>query len=415
MQQLKQHRFVPTAAEERIVTLDIIRAFALFGILLVNMRFFSTPAIQAEMLGSSLSSNNLLDTVSTWFIFLFAEIKFVSMFSMLFGIGFLLFMERGEEKGIDVKKFFKRRLFVLLMFGLIHIFFFWYGDILTFYALLGFILLFMKGKQPHSLKKAAIITWSIIVTFFMLMASFMFFAQIETNTEQQAFMENEVNQIAEVYSQGTFVEILQQRINDISIIAVGNIFLFGVILTMFFFGMYLWKTGIFTNTVDNLGRIRRIAKRMLMVGVLGLILASLGKLFFDGGDSPWYFVKYGGLFISGPSISIFYVMSILLLLQNKNRLLKATTFLQPVGKMALTNYLMQTLLCTTIFYSYGLGLFGSIGPFGGILITLGIYSLQIVYSYFWMKWFRFGPMEWLWRRLTYGKNAVKIQRLQKAQ
>ncbi|SES27931.1 DUF418 domain-containing protein [Salipaludibacillus aurantiacus] len=301
------------------------------------------------------------------------------------------------------------------MFGLIHIFFFWYGDILTFYALLGFILLFMKGKSPRSLKRAAFITWSIIVTFFMLMASVMYFAQIETTPEQQALMENEVNRIAEVYSQGTFVEILQQRINDISIIAVGNIFLFGVILTMFFFGMYFWKTGIFTNTAGNLDRIRRIAKRMLMVGMLGLILASLGKLFIDGGNSPWYFVKYGGLFLSGPSLSIFYVMSILLLLQNKERLAKATTFLQPVDQMALTNYLIQTLLCTTIFYGYGLGLFGSIGPFEGILITLGIYSLQIIYSYFWMKRFQFGPMEWLWRRLTYGNNAVKVSPLQKAQ
>ncbi|SES27918.1 hypothetical protein [Salipaludibacillus aurantiacus] len=100
MQQSKQHHFVPTAANERIVTLDIIRAFALFGILLVNMRFFSTPAIQAEMVGSSFSGN-LLDNISTWFIFIFAEVKFVSMFSMLFGIGFLLFMERGEEKGIQ--------------------------------------------------------------------------------------------------------------------------------------------------------------------------------------------------------------------------------------------------------------------------------------------------------------------------
>ncbi|MFN7253483.1 MAG: DUF418 domain-containing protein [Anaerobacillus sp.] len=414
MQQPKQHHFVPTAANERIVTLDIIRAFALFGILLVNMRFFSTPAIQADSIGISFSGN-LLDTISTWFIFIFAEIKFVSMFSMLFGIGFLLFMERGEEKGIYVKKFFKRRLLVLLMFGLIHIFFFWYGDILTFYALLGFILLFMKDKQLRYLKRAAIITWSIVVTFFMLMASLMFVAQIETTPEQLALMENEVVRIADVYSQGTFVEILQQRINDISIIAVGNIFLFGVILTMFFFGMYFWRTGIFTNTAENLNRIRRIAKRMLMVGVLGLILASLGMIFIDGANSPWYFVKYGGLFISGPSISIFYVMSILLLLQNKDRLAKSTTYLQPVGKMALSNYLMQTLLCTTIFYSYGLGLFGSIGPFRGILITIGIYSLQIVYSYFWMKRFRFGPMEWLWRRLTYGKNAVKVQPLQKAQ
>jgi uncharacterized protein len=414
VQQPKQHHFVPTAANERIVTLDIIRAFALFGILLVNMRFFSTPALQTEMVGSTLSGN-LLDTISTWFIFIFAEIKFVSMFSMLFGIGFLLFMERGEEKRINVKKFFTRRLLVLLMFGLIHIFFFWYGDILTFYALLGFILLFMKNKQLRSLKRAAIITWSIVVTFFMLMALLMFVAQIETTPEQLAWMENEVVRIADVYSQGTFGEILQQRINDISIIAVGNIFLFGVILTMFFFGMYFWRTGIFTNTAENLGRIRRIAKRMLMVGVLGLILASLGMLFIDGANSPWYFIKYGGLFISGPSISIFYVMSILLLLQNKERLAKATTYLQPVGKMALSNYLMQTLLCTTIFYNYGLGLFGSIGPFGGILLTLGIYSLQIVYSYFWMKRFRFGPMEWLWRRLTYGKNAVKVQPLQKAQ
>lgn len=138
-------------------------------------------------------------------------------------------------------------------------------------------------------------------------------------------------------------------------------------------------------------------------------------MLIDGADSPWYFLQFAGLFISGPTLSVFYVMSLLLVLENKQRLTRVARFLQPVGKMALSNYLIQTLLCTYIFYGYGLGLFGKIGPFYGILITIGIYSLQILYSYYWMKKFQFGPMEWLWRRLTYGKFAVNKNLLEKAQ
>ncbi|OIJ15561.1 hypothetical protein BKP35_00775 [Anaerobacillus arseniciselenatis] len=412
---MKQNdHFAPTSKNERIVTLDIIRAIALLGILSVNMKYFATPAIQAEMAGITYA-NTLLDQISQWFIFLFAEVKFISMFSMLFGIGFLLFMERGERRGVNVKKLFKRRLLVLLCFGLIHIFFIWHGDILTFYALLGFVLLLTKAKKPKFLLKASFITMAVPITFFLIIALLLSSVEQNPSPEQQATFENEVNRIVEVYSTGSYGEIFVQRINDIAFMIVGNFFLIGVILTMFFFGMYLWKTEIFTNTTENIARVKKIAITSLMIAIPGLILATIGKLLIDGGESPWYFVQYAGLFMSGPTLSIFYIMSLLLLFENKQRLARVARFLQPVGKMALTNYLMQSIMVTFIYYSYGFGLFGQIGPFYGLLITFGIFAVQIVYSYFWMKKFNYGPMEWLWRRLTYGKESVNKSLFEKAQ
>lgn len=410
----KNLSFTPTSSSERIVTLDVIRAIALFGILSVNMKFFSTPTLQAEMANISYATT-LLDQISQWLIFIFAEFKFISMFSMLFGIGFLLFMERGIRRGIDVKKLFKRRLLFLLCFGVIHIFFFWYGDILTFYALLGLVLLLTKEKKPKFLLKASFITISIPIILFLLLSLLVSSYEQGFSPEQQVINQNEVTRIVDIYSGGSYSEIFMQRLNDIGMIIFGNIFLAALVLTMFFFGMYLWKTGIFTHTTENLARVRKITLIALLIAIPGLILAIVGKLFFNGADSPWYFLQFAGLFISGPTLSVFYVMSLLLVLENKQRLTRVARFLQPVGKMALSNYLIQTILCTFIFYGYGLGLFGKIGPFYGILITIGIYALQILYSYYWMKKFQFGPMEWLWRRLTYGKSVVNKNLLEKAQ
>ncbi|RSK28845.1 DUF418 domain-containing protein [Bacillus sp. HMF5848] len=407
----KQLRYGPTSQSERIVTLDVIRAIALLGILSVNMKFFSTPTLQAEMAGVSYA-NSILDHISQWFLFIVADFKFISMFSMLFGIGFLLFMERGKQSGIDVRRLFKRRLLILLCFGLIHIFFFWYGDILTFYALLGFALLLTHEKKPSYLLKASFITISIPIILFLSLALLLSSFEQGSSPAQQTTNQNELNRIIEVYSEGSLGDIFTQRLNDISVIMVGNVFLFALVLTMFFFGMYLWKTKIFTHTSEQLARIRKMAVTALLLAIPGLILAVAGEMYVDGGDSPWYFLQYAGLFMSGPTLSVFYVMSLLLLLQNEQRLTAAVKFLQPTGKMALTNYLMQTLLCTIIFYSFGFGLFGKVGPFYGLLITIFIYALQILYSYYWMKKFQYGPMEWLWRRLMYGKLEWKttIQR-----
>ncbi|OIJ22335.1 hypothetical protein BKP45_06765 [Anaerobacillus alkalidiazotrophicus] len=401
--------FAPTSNQERIVSLDIIRAIALFGILLVNMKFFSTPTLQAEMANVSFSTT-LADEISQWFIFIFAEFKFISMFSLLFGIGFLVFMERGERRGANVKKIFVRRLLFLLCVGLFHMFFLWYGDILTFYALLGFVLLIVRFKSPKFLLKATFMTMMIPVLFFLLLAVLLAFVSPTTTTDQANYLSfSEVQTVVEIYGGGSYKEIFMQRLQEIGMILVGNIFVLAVVLSMFFFGMYLWKTGIFTKTQEQIDRVRKIARNSFLIGVVGLVLAIVGKLLYAGGDSPWYFVQYAGLFVSGPSLSVFYIMCILLLLQNKRRLASVAQVLQPVGKMALTNYLMQTILCTFIFYSYGLGLFGKIGPFYGLLFTVMIFLLQIGYSFLWMKRFAFGPMEWLWRNVTYGMSTEKLR------
>jgi uncharacterized protein len=399
----------PVRAQERIEVLDVIRGFALLGILIANMAWFSTPALYYEILGKNMWTG-FWDTTTSWFINLLVQGKFYTMFSFLFGLGFAIFFERAKEKTAYPKFLFYRRLFILLIIGLAHAFFIWYGDVLVAYALLGFLLPLFFNRKPKTLIKWSISLFSVFLLFLFLVMGLLalgkMFNESAINDSLQPFyadMESRIDCSFHIYSQGTFAEIMSQRISD-TLFAFNQIFTgIFVIFPLFLFGLYAGKKKFFQNIETNLILIRKIWKWSLVIGLTMSVVKFIFKN-LTGADfySLYTAIHTGFGFLGDTGLCLFFMTSIILLYRNTKWVLKLKP-LADMGKMALSNYLLQSIICTTIFYSYGLGLYGKVGVALGLVLAVVIFIAQIFISKYWFKRFQFGPVEWLWKSLTYGK------------
>ena len=406
----------PVTTAERIQTLDVLRGFALLGILLVNMAFFVHP-IQFMMLPQA--ESGALDHAAAWLVRFLAEGKFFSLFSFLFGLGFTIQMARAEAKGEHFVPRYLRRAGVLLIFGLLHGMLIWVGDILFYYAILGVLLIFFRHMKFKWV-------WTWVVVLILLPALFttlgvvalqMANSSVEGHqiVEQQMAAQQEVYgqmaaQAYEVYGNGTFWEVTQQRIGDLMFMWLLSLFIAPSILAMFLIGSVFGRKGYIHNAAQHTRLFRNLLLWGGIVGVIGNGLYATLILNAPRSQPDWSTMvgTYGQAF-GAPALMLAYVSAITLGMLNPTwqpRLL----VLAPVGRMALTNYLLQSLICTTIFYGYGFGLFGKVGAAAGFGLSLLIYLLQIPWSHWWMARFHFGPVEWLWRTLTYGRaQPFRIQ------
>lgn len=392
----------PVQVQERVEILDVIRGFALLGILIANMAWFSTPAIYLELLGKSIWTD-VWDKVVSSAISLFIEGKFYTMFSFLFGLGFVIFYERAKAKTNSPTLLFYRRLFILLTIGLAHAFFIWHGDILVSYALIGFLLPLFFNRKPKTL-----FIW--IATLFLILL-LIIAASIGTSYDEtmQRFLENMLESSLYAYSQGTFADIMAQRAMDTLVGYTQLPVHVLLILPLFLLGLYAGKRGIFKNTEENLALIRKIWKWSFAIGFTMSIVKYISRNQMDTlAVSIYDLINVKAMIFGDVGLSIFYMTSIVLLYQNREWILKLKP-LAYVGRMALSNYLFQSIVCTMIFYSYGLALYGQVGPAIGLVLTIVIFTAQIFISRYWLERYRFGPMEWVWRSLTYGKlSEMKI-------
>jgi len=393
----------PTQPNERILIVDVLRGFALFGILLVNIGNFSQPDFYTDTAGINLSTGTY-DVVAQWFVSLFAQGKFYPMFSFLFGFGAIIFLERGEEKGQNAVRLYKRRLGFLLCIGIVHAVLIWSGDILVMYSLIGFLLLWFRRKEPR-----VILTWALwllltpIAVLIFLNILFVFAVGGQSDPGLAAEAEKLVEESLAAYGQGTYLDMIRQRLRDLSYLYSYSLFAFPDILALFLFGVYAAKKRILHDVVSHLVLITRVWKSTLFLGVILIAIHAVGEAGRDLATPSMYDVLSLVSLLSGSVLSFFYMSSIALLLQKpKGRVLLSK--LAPVGRMAMTNYLMQSVVCTTLFYNYGLGLYGKMTPFYTLLIAILLYVLQMAISSYWMARHRYGPMELLWRRLTYGKR-----------
>ncbi|MBU8877394.1 DUF418 domain-containing protein [Bacillus sp. FJAT-29790] len=392
----------PISIQERILTIDIIRGFALLGIFLVNMPAFHSPAFMVR--------NPEYTGMDYWldlFLQMFVQTKFYTIFSFLFGLGFYIFMSRAEQKGLKINRLFTRRLTVLLLFGAVHFIFIWFGDILHTYALAGFFLfLFYKRKAK------TILTWAFSLLFvFYSLISAQFLLPASTIKEIQAMDQDKESKIAEyidMYEHASYLDWVSYRIHtEIIPLTIELPFVLITVLAMFLFGLYAGKIGIFQPNSPHLPKIKKIWLITLLLSIPLVILLAIMKLgLIDLGvyqeNALFLFTSLSGL-----PLCFFYMSSLTLLLRKKlwQKLLRPLGF---TGQMALTNYLSQTVISTFIFL--GLHFFGKVSLVTGTLICLGIYIFQVLFSYIWLKSFRFGPLEWLWRSLTYGYfQAMKKQ------
>lgn len=402
--------FGPTPPEERIVVIDILRGLALFGILLANMVHFSTPIIYLQLTDIELWQTPWDKWVQAG-LTIFVEGKFYTLFSFLFGWGFVFFMERAREKGKHPRLLYSRRLIGLFFFGLIHAFFIWYGDILLLYAISGFILLLFYQRKPGTL-----LVWAAIFLFLSILPILLLVAvathglaegeKLEWIEYNQVFMEEMKMKAVEAYqayAHGTLADMIKQRVLDVQFMLSYAPFTIPMILPMFLLGAYVAKKRLFQEADKHLPVIKLVWWLGLVLGLSLNILKYISLQQMEVAFPTSYdLLAQVGMAIGDPMLSIFYITSILLLTQEekwRNRF----SHLVPAGRLALTNYIGQSILCTSIFYNYGLGLYGQVGALLSVFLAVVIFLIQLWFSKFWLARFSFGPLEWLWRLLTYGR------------
>ncbi|MGD6833783.1 DUF418 domain-containing protein [Sutcliffiella halmapala] len=383
----------PIQEKDRIIALDIIRGLAILGIFLVNMPSFFSPMLYVDQ---RTYWTDRLDIWTVNFVDIVAQASFYTLFSFLFGYGFIIFMDRLKEKNLSVPKYFSRRLLVLLAIGCIHAFLIWHGDILITYAITGFLLLLMRNLTS----KAMVWTGMLLIaipTFLLTLLTLLSMMMMDGGFNVYKGYHGTVLQSLEVYANGTFMEITRQRMEDWAFVNIANsVFIILSILPLFLFGAAAAKAKWLQKVEDKLGFFKKL-------WVLTLVLTLVFKLlpYYAGKNLA---VDYLQDSIGGPASAVFYFLTIVLATR-KGIVLKLLSPLRYVGKMSLTNYLFQSVLCTFIFYSYGLGLYGSFRPFQGLLLVIAVYAVQILLSKVWLSRFHYGPMEWLWRMGTYGRRS----------
>ena len=395
----------PVEPVNRAHELDVIRGFALIGILLANMPFFATPVSYLIMTDIQLF-NERFHSVSESIIIFFTAGKFFTMFSFLFGIGFVFFLKKAEERIYYPKRLFARRMIILLVIGVIHGFGIWYGDILITYALTGFILMLFYSRKPKT-----ILIWSILLitipAVFMGIIGLLLLSMSDVIPDTGATVE-EMTRLVQAsfaaYGDGSWIEIMGMRVYDYTMMLSSYIVIMPLILGMFLLGVYTAKKEWHLNLSEQLPLIRKIWVISLLAGLPFNVLLTYSYFNQGGVDiSGHMMLYYTGTAIGGTGMSIFYMTSLVLLMQS-NAGRKILMPLAPAGRMALTNYLSQSIIMTFVFYNTGLGFYGKIGPLYWIIMAFILYAVQIWWSHVWFHYYRFGPAEWLWRSLTYGEK-----------
>ena len=391
----------PVPGQERIEAIDILRGVAVLGILIVNMGLFSLPeGLPAQQLWP-----NMIDRTVETLILFFAQEKFKTLFSFLFGLGLAVQMMRAEARGARFLPLYARRLCVLLLIAAAHFLLLWDGDILHDYALLGFVLLFFRRRSLKTLLVWASIFLCVPLLFFGLTTRYSITGQVNPQVmnwisfEHPAEDQETIEETQRIYSSGTYAEMLELRARELPRDLLPDTD-DAYILTIFLLGLYVGRRRIFHDVSAHLPFIRRVQVWGLMIGIAGNTAFAVGGSFEPSPASVMENVGRLCLVFAAPAMSFFYASTIILLTQGEAWRRRLAP-LAAVGRMALSNYLLQSLICTMIFYSYGLGFFSKVRPSLGLLLTIIICLVQIPLSVWWLRRFQFGPIEWLWRSLTY--------------
>lgn len=389
-------------ANQRIDALDALRGLAVLGILVMNIQSFAMP-VAAYLNPDAYGSLDGINGAVWIFSHVLADQKMMALFSMLFGAGIVLFCERAAHSGRSVAGYHYRRNFWLLIFGLLHGYLLWHGDILFLYALCAFVLFPLRNRSARTLFKLGILFLAVSSIFYLLTVAGLQTMSDEAIAKQimpqwRPAAEQMTAELA-AYRGGWASQMavripMTQEMQGLALMAWG----FWRASGMMLLGMALYKTGVITGQADS-RLYQRLLGLALLVGVPVVIYGiywnfnnawELSSMFLGSQFNYW-----GSVLIS------LGWMSALLLTLKHNILTGLTNRLAAVGRMAFTNYIMHTLLCGLIFYGHGLGLIGNVERAGQLLIVLGIWMLQLWLSPIWLRHFRFGPLEWLWRSLTY--------------
>jgi uncharacterized protein len=377
----------PIDPSERIGTIDILRGIALCIVLIINtatefrVSIFEQflPGTKAAGPAGQLSEAAILALHTKGFI----------LFSFLFGVGLAIQFERLAG---DISRFtlMVRRLAILLAIGIAHLFLIWNGDILTEYAIVGFAVLpFLYGPR-WLLAAASALSLGLYLANPVLPPTISF--------PDSVWITHHVEQARQAYGAGSFMEILAFRVDEVRYIAPLHVYALPRTFGLFLLGAWVWRTGFFRRTTQR--KLLVVAAcLMLAIGAWTTIAAARGEAF--GWPMNWQgraiFQSLAQLVLAAG-----YGAAIVVLAEHATGR-KLVAWAGPLGRMAFTNYIAQSIILSYVFYGFGLALFGRLSIPQSLIIAVVIYAAQAAFSAWWLRRFRFGPIEWLWRSLMYGK------------
>jgi len=390
-------RIGPTDPRARIRSVDMVRGFALFGVLLVNMYNFGAYSPEWD---------GVFDRISFTVMHSVFETKSWRLFSFLFGFGFALQMLKAETQAKGSLGFYFRRLVILLFIGMAHTLFY-DGDILTQYAALGIVLLAFRKLETRFLLVLAVLLLAVFPVGHAIVSTDQGIPELSMEAEPTLAELREghpylgtVSDVIKDNATSVLPKIWRNPLDPESSLAV---------FAMFLLGLYVGRRRILHDIPQHLPLIRKTLYWGLGVGITSAVAEWLlnyhfGFAVFRENTAPTGIQFLGDiLFVYGSTaLALGYAAGIVLLAQGR-KCLPVLRPLENLGKMALTVYLSGTLMFTTLFYGYGFGQLFLIGPAGVTAYAILFFSIQLVFCVWWLRRYRFGPMEWIWRSLTYWK------------
>lgn len=394
----------PVEVKRRHVILDALRGFALLGICLANYPEFSLYSFLEEAPKASFPTAGL-DTIAQWFLYIFIDGKFYTIFSLLFGIGFSIILENNKKRGANGTLIFYRRMLILLLIGFAHLILIWSGDILMLYAAVGMTLpLFLKCKDRTLLIWAFIFLALPVIIDYVCQFTGVYLSsklvewqwllcdRFGITQENFAYWLHDAQSYQDVHR-----FLLMGAVERMQEFVDGNRYF--KVLGLFLIGFWLGRNRMFARLEEFKSHLKGVS--IWGIG-LGLPLSAIyawsamaGKPFGFGTHSLFYFISV--------YLTSFGYISFFCLLYLRNKEANGWRILAFPGRMALTNYIGQSAIGVCIFYGIGLGIGAYVGLIYGLLIAVTVFVFEIGFSSAWLQFFKFGPLEWIWRCLTYLK------------
>lgn len=386
--------------------LDALRGLALFGICLANFPEFSLYTFQGPEIVSAMPTAGM-DRVVRFLQYVFIDGKFYSLFSLLFGVGFSIMMSHLMEKGRGGIAVFYRRMGILAVIGLLHLMFLWSGDILLLYALVGLLLpLFRNVPDRKLLVIAAVLVFCPVLMDALKVFSgnrFDLAAPVggavryfngltgitDANFGRWLVDGEHYSDVLKFTLSGAFIRV-QELLEGNRVFKV---------LGLFLLGLYVGRNRFYANLESRRELLKRVCRCGFLAGLpLSFLYAAHALHLLGGGPVTGAFLYA----VSVIPLSLAYVSAFCLFFA-RHRESPLFRMLAAPGRMALTNYIGQSVCGMILFYGIGFGLGAAMGLVHVELVAAGVFLVQAVFSYVWLKFCLFGPLEWMWRMLTYGK------------
>lgn len=376
--------------KNRLAYLDLLRGFAILGILISNLPILAEPPFSMVV-----HQNDLSSWVKLFSLF-FISGKFFLIFSFVFGYGFTILLASSERNGYDAKRIFFRRLIGLFFLGILHATLFFNGDILVTYSLLGVVLYFSRNIEDSKLFKIVGLFWFISLLCYGVLGLISHYSLSEDPNLTSRMIADSMNG----YS-GSFFSTVKQRVKELSYTFPFILFFnWPSAFFIFLVGLYLGKKESLANPDLLFERFRGKWIWIIITGIVGNALFSYGQIKETSYSISFFLTSM--LAIGGVSFAFFYCYVLYQFSKSENYLLsQLREAMKKAGTMSLTNYLSHSIILSFIFNGWGLGLYGKLKPEIAMLLVIPIYGFNLVFSSIWRKYFSMGPFEIILRKFTY--------------